>query len=219
MRVPVGARRSGVADGYGQDQAAREKDRDASVGERGDIREEKERKRQGSGREGCGSTHRDRLNSRAARLFFRPPPPPSFRAPPRRDAMSSPRAEPCRPAVPPLSFPPLLAFLFSVYPFTRLDSLLFFFSRNVSSLLCSSPRFSRVASPAPRPLPPLAGSSINVGSPLTANHHFQFSVVQRASATFFFFFFFSSSSSPLLFSLLVRAVPPRVAPVAVFSFI
>lgn len=31
MRVPVGARRSGVADGYGQDQAAREKDRDARV--------------------------------------------------------------------------------------------------------------------------------------------------------------------------------------------
>lgn len=90
MRVPVGARRSGVADGYGQDQAAREKDRDARVGERGDIRDEKERKRQGNGREGCGSTHRDRLNSRAARLFFRPPPPPSFRAPPRRDAMRCP---------------------------------------------------------------------------------------------------------------------------------
>lgn len=37
--------------------------------ERLDIREEKE---EGNGREGCGSTHRDRLNSRAARLFFRP---------------------------------------------------------------------------------------------------------------------------------------------------
>lgn len=45
MRVPVGARRSGVADGYGQDQAAREKDRDARVGEREAIFAKRKRER------------------------------------------------------------------------------------------------------------------------------------------------------------------------------
>lgn len=58
--VPVRATRS-AADDTRAGRGSRGRDRDT---ERGDIREG------GSGREGCGSTHRDRLNSRAARLFF-----------------------------------------------------------------------------------------------------------------------------------------------------
>lgn len=114
--------------------------------ERGDIREG------GSGREGCGSTHRDRLNSRAARLFFQR----SFLSPslpPFASLRCPPSALPAVPSPPPSAgpVPSWLSYLVLLYVLCLLYVL---------------------------PSPPSC-SSINAGSPLTANHHFQFSVVQR----------------------------------------
>lgn len=101
---------------------------------------------EGSGREGCGSTHCDRLNSRAPDSF-------SFQVvslPLRLGWMSS------------SGFHlPLIAFLFST-PSPLSISFSLSFSLSVS-----------------RSWPPLYCSSITAGSPLTANHHFQFSVVER----------------------------------------
>lgn len=123
-------------------------ERDRDTGREADIREG------GSGREGCGSTHRDRLNSRATRLFFqRSFFSPFLACPPLLALLRCPPSEllavPSRP--PPVQVPSWLSYLVLLYVLCLLYIL---------------------------PSPPSC-SSINAGSPLTANHHFQFSVVQR----------------------------------------
>lgn len=98
-----------MADDTGAGRSPRGRDRDT---ERGDIREG------GSGRDGCGSTHRDRLNSRAARLFFQR----SF-FPPSLSLRPSLRCPPSAlPAVPSRSPCSLVAFLFST-PLRAVPSL------------------------------------------------------------------------------------------------
>lgn len=120
--------------------------------------------------------------------------------------MSSPRASSALSCVlrSPLPLDPPPSWLSYLALYARCFASSFLFSSLLPSLRVSLRR------PPPPSYP--VGSSINVGSPLTANHHFQFSVVQRLRATFLLFAPRPSSPSPS------SSCPSSVAPVVSLLF-